>query len=205
MRGVVLHRSDHGGGKSTRFFNTEEAGRPTENHGAERKLRFARSALNPYSVASVVLPSSSVLKVFLNCRQHMFPRLSEATAIQAIALGQKPGAAIIRWLLPGPASFATPVPHSHTDGEPAPERKPEQALQEVCTSSPSSPLARSALLLRHRSLRRSLALLRPSLAPLRPSLAPLSYSLARPAQGSASMPPSGRSRCRRVGSPVPPA
>ena len=61
-------------------FNTEEAGRTTEGHGAECKLRFARSALNPYSVALVVLPASSVLKFFLDCGRHMFPRLSEATA-----------------------------------------------------------------------------------------------------------------------------
>jgi hypothetical protein len=40
-----------------KVFNTEEEGRTTENHGAECRLRFARSALNPYSVA----PSSSLL------------------------------------------------------------------------------------------------------------------------------------------------
>jgi hypothetical protein len=39
-----------------KVFNTEEAGRATEGHGVECRLRFARSALNPYSV--VVLPSS---------------------------------------------------------------------------------------------------------------------------------------------------
>jgi hypothetical protein len=36
--------------------------------------------MNPYSVASTSSPSSSVLKFFLDCGQHMFPRLSEATA-----------------------------------------------------------------------------------------------------------------------------
>ena len=42
-----------------KVFNTEEAERTTENHGAECKLRFARSALTPYSVpsSSSLLPS----------------------------------------------------------------------------------------------------------------------------------------------------
>ena len=42
-------------------------------------LRFARSALNPYSVASTSSPSNSVLKFFLDCGRHIFPWLSEAT------------------------------------------------------------------------------------------------------------------------------
>ena len=51
-----------------------------EDHGVECKLRFARSALNSYSVALVVVPANSVLRFFLNCGQHKFPRLPEATA-----------------------------------------------------------------------------------------------------------------------------
>ena len=62
-------------------------GRTTENHGVEWELRFARSALNPYSVALDVLPASFVLKFFLDCRRHMFLPLSGARLIQAIALG----------------------------------------------------------------------------------------------------------------------
>ena len=38
---------------------------------------------------SVALPVFSVLKAFLDCGRHMFPRLSEARRIQAIALGTR--------------------------------------------------------------------------------------------------------------------
>jgi hypothetical protein len=93
-----------------KFFNTEFAngqGRipMTENGGAAERYsglgrifmvgskeddggrrskgpkRFARSAQFAfYSVALDVLPPSSVLKFFLDCGRHRFPRLSEATA-----------------------------------------------------------------------------------------------------------------------------
>ena len=62
-----------------RIFSTEEAGR-TSRATEQNSLRFARSAFNPYSVASTSSPSSSVLKFFLNCGRHMFPPLSEAAA-----------------------------------------------------------------------------------------------------------------------------
>ncbi len=61
---LVLRRGDHGGGTSARF-SAGECREDVEGHRAEWKLRFARSALNPYSVALDVLPASSVLKFFL--------------------------------------------------------------------------------------------------------------------------------------------
>ena len=57
-----------------------------EGHGAECKLRFARSALNPCSVASTCSPSSSVLKSFLDCGRHMYPHCGKQQRIEAIAL-----------------------------------------------------------------------------------------------------------------------
>jgi hypothetical protein len=49
-------------------------------------VRFARSALNPYSVALDVPPASSVLKFFLYREWHMFPRCRKQRRMQAIAL-----------------------------------------------------------------------------------------------------------------------
>ena len=72
---MILRRGDRGGGTSRKAFSTEEAGEDVEGHGAESKLRFARSALNPYSVALDVLPASSVLEIFLACGRHLFPPL----------------------------------------------------------------------------------------------------------------------------------
>src|SRR5579864_4063810 len=52
-----------------------------EGHGAEfiapRAKRFEPLY---YSVASTSSPANSVLKFFLNCGRHIFPRLSQATA-----------------------------------------------------------------------------------------------------------------------------
>ena len=83
---LVLRRGNRAGGTSRKVFSTEEAREDVEGHRAECKLRFARSALNPYSVASTSSPASSVLKFFLNRGRHIVPRLSEATRIQATAL-----------------------------------------------------------------------------------------------------------------------
>ena len=80
---------------------TVETGRPqgfqhggsredVEGHRAECKLRFARSALNPYSVALGVLPASSVLKSFLPCGRHRKQR-----QIQEIALSFNHGAQLL--------------------------------------------------------------------------------------------------------------
>src|ERR1700722_19967846 len=44
-------------------FQHGGSGEDVEGLAAERQLRFARSALNPYSVALHVLPASSVLKI----------------------------------------------------------------------------------------------------------------------------------------------
>ena len=58
-----------------------------EGHGAEfiapRAKRFEPLY---YSVASTSSPANSVLKFFLNCGRHTFPRLSKARGIQAIDL-----------------------------------------------------------------------------------------------------------------------
>ena len=51
-----------------------------EDHGAECKLRFARSALNRYSVALHRPPIYLRVKTFLDFGRHMVPRLLEATA-----------------------------------------------------------------------------------------------------------------------------
>ena len=48
------------------FYGRKQGGR----RGPRSRLRFARSALNSYSVA---LPVFSVLKTFLDCGPHMFP------------------------------------------------------------------------------------------------------------------------------------
>ena len=76
---LVLRRGDRGGGTSASLSARRKQG-GRRGHGAECKLRFARSALNLYSVASTSSPSSSVLKSFLACGRHMFPRSSQATA-----------------------------------------------------------------------------------------------------------------------------
>jgi hypothetical protein len=55
-------------------FNTEEAGRTTEDHGVECRLRFARSTSNPCSVPLRRPPCFLVLKFFLYCGWHMLPR-----------------------------------------------------------------------------------------------------------------------------------
>jgi hypothetical protein len=52
--------------------------------------RFARSTLCILLRGLVVLPSSSVLRFFLACGRHRFPRLSEAKPDQAIALKTPP-------------------------------------------------------------------------------------------------------------------
>jgi hypothetical protein len=56
----------------SKAFSTEKAGEDGEAT-EQNKLRFARSAFKPYSVASTSSPASSVLKAFLNCGRHMFP------------------------------------------------------------------------------------------------------------------------------------
>ena len=53
-----------------KVFSAEEKGDDVEGHGAEWKLRFARSALNPSSVASSSSPSSSVLKTLRTLQLH---------------------------------------------------------------------------------------------------------------------------------------
>ncbi len=83
---LVLRRGDRGGG-SQQGFQHGRAGRTMENHRAERRLRFALSALNPYSVP--LSPPPFVLRVknrFLASGRHMFPRSSERRRVQAIAL-----------------------------------------------------------------------------------------------------------------------
>jgi hypothetical protein len=52
-----------------------------EDHGAECKLRFARSALNRYSMALHRPPFYHLrVKTFLDCGRHMVPWLLEAAA-----------------------------------------------------------------------------------------------------------------------------
>ena len=62
-----------------KVFSTEDAGR-TWRATEQNALRFARSAMNPYSVASTSSPSYSVLRFFLDCGRHSSPRLLDATA-----------------------------------------------------------------------------------------------------------------------------
>ena len=56
--------------QSRKNFSTEDEGRTTENHGAECKLRSARRAMNPYSVALRRPPASSVLKTLRTSHLH---------------------------------------------------------------------------------------------------------------------------------------
>jgi hypothetical protein len=82
---LALRRGGRGGGTSARFSTQRKQG-GRRGHGAECKLRFARSALNPYSVVLDVLPASSVLKFFLYCETYVFPPCREQQRIQAIGL-----------------------------------------------------------------------------------------------------------------------
>ena len=56
--------------QSRKHFQHGGSREDVEGHGAECQLRFARSALNPYSVALDVLPASSVLKTLLMSHLH---------------------------------------------------------------------------------------------------------------------------------------
>ena len=57
-------------------FQHEGSREDEGGHGAECKLRFARSALNPTPWPSMSSPASSVLIFFLDRGRHMFPPLS---------------------------------------------------------------------------------------------------------------------------------
>jgi hypothetical protein len=89
---LVLRRGDRGGGTPARFSthgSREDDGEPR----SKGPKRFARSAICTLLRDSVVLPPSPVLKFFLDCGQHVSPRLSEAPADSSDC--------------PGPQSLAT--------------------------------------------------------------------------------------------------
>ncbi len=86
--------------------------------GPRSRMQIALRAkrLNPYSVASTSSPSSSVLKFFLDCGRHMFPRCRKQRRLQAIAPSMMPSNMRCHVMIDDLDRLVSSYPNVYNDG-----------------------------------------------------------------------------------------